>query len=181
MSVQSREARVFGALVASMTACAMLLMLLGNNPPSAGAFCLNSYYELGTIEEAICSQAPQYRGRWNRIEVFYSGTSSGNIEQLYSPGAAAGAGDVNCHFYICNGFGGDDGQIQSTPKWQKQWSVTPRQNSCAADRTIRICVIAVGRNCPPTELQLRRLQELLEELSRKFDIRPQYISYPRDW
>jgi hypothetical protein len=164
-----------------MTAGAMVLMALGNNPPSASAFCLNRYYQLGPVEEAVSTRTAQYPSRWNRIEVFRSGTEAGNFEQLADLPVPSVSDDIDSHFCIFNGLGGDDGRIQSTEKWQKQWSVMPKQNRADSDRTIRICIIADGKTAGPTELQVRRLQELLEELCRRFEIRPQYISYPRNW
>jgi hypothetical protein len=40
MSKQPRVVKVLAALLVSMTVGAFVLMALGNNPPSAGPFCL---------------------------------------------------------------------------------------------------------------------------------------------
>jgi len=180
MSFQSREAKVFAALLISMTAGAIALMTLGNNPPSAGAFCLSRYYCLDPVEEAISSQVAQSPGRWKRIEIYYSGTKAGNIEQLASLSGLASPEDINCHFCLCNGLGGDDGQIQPTEKWQRQWSIIPNQTWYGSSQTIRICVIADERTCRPTDFQLKRTEALVEELCRRFDIKAQSICYPDD-
>ncbi|MHC4658144.1 MAG: peptidoglycan recognition protein family protein [Planctomycetota bacterium] len=180
MSVQSREAKVFAVLLASMTAGAILLMALGNNPPSAGAFCLNTYYQLDTVEKVISSRVAQSPGRWNGVEVYYSGTEAGNIEQLASLSGLAGPEDLNCHFIICNGLGGGDGQIQSTEKWQRQWPVVPARTH-GRGQTIRICLIANGKTASPTDFQIKRVEALIEGLYRTFDIQPQFILYPDDW
>jgi len=177
MSNQPRVAKVLLALLVSMTAGAVILMSLPNNAPSAGPFCLNAYYRLGSVEKAISSHSPQNPSRWNCIEVYFSDTKAGNIEQL-----AALAGccppDINCHFVICNGLGGSDGQILPTHKWLKQWSIIPGGNWYGTDQTIRICIVANTRKHPPTDLQIKRTHALLEVLSRKFDIEPQSIHYP---
>jgi hypothetical protein len=180
MSVQSREAKVFAALLVSMATGAVLLMILGNNPPPAGAFCLNTYYQLEPVENAISSRAAQYPGRWRNVEIYYSGTKAGNIEQLASLSGLSSAADINCHFCLCNGRGGNDGLIQPTEKWQKQWSIMP---SAALDssRTIRLCVIADGKTIRPTDYQIKRTEELVEGLCRKFNIAPESVYYPIDW
>ncbi|MHC4570906.1 MAG: peptidoglycan recognition protein family protein [Planctomycetota bacterium] len=181
MSVRPRQAKIFVALLISMTAGAIALMVLGNNPPSAGAFCLSRYNHLDPVEEVISSRAAQSPHSWNCIEIYYSATKAGNIEQLVSLSGLACPEDINCHFVVCNGLGGDDGQIQSTEKWQRQWSIIPGQNSYSAGQTIRICVIADGKDTRPTDSQRKRTEALVEQLQRKFDIKPNSIFYPNDW
>ena len=181
MSEQPRVAKVLALLLISMTAGAIVLMALGSNPPSAGPFCLSSYYRLDAVEKAISSRAAQSPDRWNRIEIYYSGTRAGNIEQLASLNGLVGPEDINCHFCLCNGLGGDDGQIQTTEKWQRQWSVIPAGNWYGSGQTIRICVITDGRTTRPTDLQRKRTEALAEKLCRRFDIQPVYVYYPGDW
>ncbi len=181
MSNQPRVAKVLAALLVSMTAGAIVLMALGNNPPSAGAFCLSSYYHLNPIEKTITPQAAQYPARWSSIEIYYSGTKAGNIEQLASMTGLANREDLNCHFVVCNGLGGSDGQIQSTEKWRRQWSIIPGKTWYGSGQTIRICVIADSKNARLTDCQVKRIGELLEGLCRKFDIQTESIYYPRGW
>jgi hypothetical protein len=181
MSNQPRLARVLAALLVSMTAGAIVLMVLGNNPPSAGPFCLSSYYRLDPVGKAIQSRAAQSPARWNRIEIYYSGTKAGNIEQLASLMGLAGPEDINCHFCLCNGLGSGDGQIQTTEKWQKQWSIIPGRNWYGTGQTIRICIIADGKTTRPTDYQFKRTDALVERLCRKFDVAPASIYYPSDW
>lgn len=180
MSVRPRHARVFAALFISMTAGAVLLMVLGSNPPSAGAFCLSRYNHLYPIEKAVSSQATQYPNHWSCIEIYYSDTKSGNIEQLTSLSELSSHEDINCHFVISNGFGGGDGQIQSTEKWQRQSPIIPDQTWCGK-RTIRICVIADGKTTYPTDFQIKRVEALVDLLCRKFEILPKSVYYPSGW
>ena len=181
MSNQPRMVKVLAALLVSMTAGAILLMALGSNPPSAGPFCLASYYRLGPIEKTIVSRAGQTPDRWNSIEVYYSGTMSGNVEQLAAMNGLAGPAYLNCHFCVCNGLGEKDGFIQSTEKWQRQWSIIPGSTWYGSAQTIRVCVVADASNARPTNLQMKRTQTLVESLSRKFDIQPRQVYYPSDW
>ena len=84
MPNQARVAKVLAILLASMTIGATVLMALGHNPPSAGPFSLWTYYRLDPVSKAISSQAARSPVRWNRIEIFYSGTQTGNLPQLTS-------------------------------------------------------------------------------------------------
>jgi len=201
-SGRSRQAKVFVALALSMTAGVILLKALGNNPPSAGAFCLSQYWKLASVEEAIscrATQSTQLAVDWNRIRVYYSGTKSGNLSQLALSAGLAAPEDIDCHFVICNGLGGGDGQIQRTEKWERQWPVNRDSGIVDSEsgrttihesltpiheggQTIRICVIAdpPGR-AHPTDLQIRRTEALVEELCRRFNIQSQDIHYPSDW
>ena len=161
-----------------MTVGAIVLMALGNNPPSAGPFCLSSYYRLNSIEEALASKAHQTTIRWNCIEIFYSGTKAGNIKQLASLNGLSSHADLNCHFVICNGLGGNDGQIQTTEKWERQWSIIPGRTWYGSGQTIRICVVSDGKITRPTEFQRKRTEALVEKLCRKFEINTDNVFYP---
>jgi hypothetical protein len=164
-----------------MTIGAIVLLALGNNPPSAGAFCLSSYYRLNPIEKSIQSDAPQYPQRWKCIEIYYSRTNAGNIKQLASLQGLASKKDINCHFVICNGKGNDDGEIQTCDKWIKQWSIIPGSNWYGTGQTIRICVIASPPHSSPTDFQIKRTESLVNKLRRTFEIPSADIYYPGDW
>jgi len=181
MSNQPRVAKVLVALLVSMTACTTLLMVLGNNPPSAGPFCLASYYSLDPVEKSVASRATQSPSRWNCIEVYYSDTKAGNLEQLASLNGLSSPDELNCHFVVCNGFGGRDGLILSTERWQKQWSVIPDRTWYGSVQTIRICIVADSKSSMPTDVQRKRTEALVEQLFRKFSIKTNAVYYPGDW
>jgi hypothetical protein len=181
MASQSRMVKVLMALIVSMTSGAVVLIALGNNAPSAGPFSLSAYTTLDSVEKALASTAPQQSDRWRYIEVFYSGTKAGNIAQLASLEGLARADELNCHFCLCNGLGGEDGQLMPTEKWLRQWSCVPTQSWYGSSQTIRICVVADGKTAGPTDCQRRRIIALIEELSRKFNISPQGVYLPGNW
>jgi len=181
MPNQARVAKVLAMLLASMTIGAVSLMALGHNPPSAGPFSLCTYQRLGPVQKAISSRAAQSPDRWNRIEIYYSGTKAGNIKHLALLNGLAGPEDNNFHFCLCNGLGGEDGQIQPTEKWQRQWPLIPGRTWYGSSQTIRICVIADGKTTHLTDCQIKRLETLLDELCKRFPIRPESIYYPNDW
>ena len=189
MRTHSREKKVLVILGISITLGAVILNALGHNPPSAGAFCLSRYYRLGSVKKAILSQADQSTRRWSQIKVDYSGTESGNIEQLALLSNADGPEHVNYHFVICNGNGGKDGLIQPTEKWQRQSTIVPEPSwyddpdffDTRTEQTIYICIIADNENSFPTDFQVKRTDELVEGLCRKFNIQPESISYADIW
>ena len=177
MPNQARVAKVLATLLASMTTGAIILMALGHNPPSAGPFSLWTYYSLDPVNKAIASRSIQTNDNWNSIEIYYSGTKTGNIEQLASLNGLKNPDDIDCHFCIYNGLGGSDGQIQATKKWQQQSPAA----SVDSNKTIRICIIADGKTKHPTDCQLKRIQVLVEALCKKFHIQLRSIDYPSEW
>jgi hypothetical protein len=181
MTNQPRVTRVLVVLLISMTVGAIVLMALGNHPPSAGAFCLSTYYRLNPIEQAISSRVTQAPGRWESVEIYYSGTKAGDLDQLASLSGLTSSDDINCHFVICNGLGGCDGQIQTTEKWQKQWSVIPDHSWYGSSKTIRVCLVADGKSVKPTNAQIKRTEAIVEMLSAKNNIPPAKIFYPSNW
>ena len=181
MPNQARVSKVLAALLASMTTWAIILMLLGNNPPAAGPFSLWTYYSLDPVKTAISTDKPQSSDRWKRIEIFYSGTRAGNIQQLISRNGLTNPKDANFHFCLCNGLGGPDGQILPTEKWRKQWSAIPGRGWYGNGQTIRICIVADGRTAIITDNQAKRLQVLVEALCKRYSIRPKSIGFPRGW
>jgi hypothetical protein len=180
MSNQPRVIKVLAALLVSMTSGAILLMVLGNNPPSAGPFCLSTYYRLDSVDNVVRSRACQSPNRWDSIEIFFSGTKAGGVSSLARQRGLASAADLNCHFVICNGIGGRNGEIQTAEKWQKQWSVQPGHTWQGSERTIRICLVGDRKSALPTDYQLKRLEMLLEALCHKFRIPADSVYLPRD-
>lgn len=127
MTTHSRETKVLVVLGVSITLGAIILNALGHNPPSAGAFCLSRYYRLGSVKKTILSRTDQSPGRWSRIEIYVIVPESGNIKSAYVGLSDVGGDEhINCHFVICNGRVGHDGQIEPTEKWQRQSSILAR-------------------------------------------------------
>ncbi|UCE46968.1 MAG: N-acetylmuramoyl-L-alanine amidase [Phycisphaerales bacterium] len=181
MPNQARVAKVLAALLASMTTGAIVLMVLGNNPPAAGPFSLWTYYCLDPVKTAISADERQFAGRWNRIEIYYSGTRAGNVKQLISREGLSNPKDANFHFCLCNGLGGSDGQILPTEKWRKQWPAIPGRGWYGNGQTIRICIVADGKTTMMTDNQTKRLQVLVEALCKRFSIRSESIGFPQGW
>ena len=181
MSNQPRVAKVLAALLVSMTIGAVVLMSLGNAPPAAGPWSLCTYRSLTPVQKYVSSRAAQSPSRWNCIEIYYSGTARGNLKELLAGSGAAKPEDLDCHYVVCNGSGGEDGDIQPTEKWQRQWPVVPSRTWYGTRQTIRICVVADGEQSRPTECQVKRTEELIGELRKGFQIPADSIYQPGDW
>ncbi len=179
-AAQLRVWKALLMLLVSMTAGAILLMSLGNNPPSGGAFCLSSYYKLASPDQAVASRTEQMADRWQRIEICYSGTRGGNIEWLAYLQGLSRLQDLECHFVLCNGLGGDDGQILTTARWDSQQFVRFSLNGEGGQGTVRICLVSDGRQTYPTDCQIKRVEALVNTLCRRFGISPESVYYPAD-
>jgi len=183
MSKQPRAAKILISLVASMTVGATILMTLDHQSISAGAFSLASYSSLGSVADVITAKEPTKSDRWNKIEIFYSNTKGGDLKQLASLSGLTNADDLNFHFLVCNSLGavnGQDGQIQSTEKWLNQWSALQGGVWYGSSAAIRICIIG-ETNKTASDYQISRTEELIDALSRRFNITPANITYPQDW
>ncbi len=163
-----------------MTTGAVVLMALGDNPPSAGPFCLSAYYRLDSVDHALRSRIDPTLRQWHSIEIAFSGTKGGNIQRLAAAKGLADPANLDCHFVVGNGVGANDGEIQTTESWLSQRAIHPVADEQGDEHTIRVCVIGNGVSSLPTDYQLKRLETLLESLCRKFEISPDAVYLPRD-
>lgn len=166
---QARTAKVLVALMASMTVGGVVLMTLDNHVPARGAYSLASYLRLDPIEKVTLDSIKSDKTNWTGIEVFYSGTSQGNLAEMYK------VGRTGYHFLVCNNNGADDGRIEFTSSWSSQKYVA------AMDGVIRICVIADLHDSPATGSQFKRTSALIESLIQNFGISPEKVRYPTNW
>ncbi|MFC1763407.1 hypothetical protein ACFL6U_15180 [Planctomycetota bacterium] len=180
MTDQLRVWKVLLVLLISMTCGAIILMGLGNNPPSAGAFSLASYYKLDPPDAAVSACKTPILHGWQRIEITFSRTQGGDIEYLSSLEGLQNPSQLNAHFVVCNGVKGDDGLIQPTQRWKLQQPTRPQRNWGLQNQTISICVVADTPSTPATDCQMRRVSALVQTLSRKFRIDSESISWPGD-
>ena len=173
MAGHNRTVAVLFALLGAMTAGALVLMALDNYAPGAGAYSLSSYLRLDPVEQVVKNTLHASPAQWAGIEVVYSQTPGGNAEELPLLVSLAGGRSLGFHFLVCNGNGGKDGHIQTSPQWHQQ---TPSQQ----EGMIRICVIGESRT-QLTNSQVQRTNDLVESLSRTFNIGPRQIRYPANW
>jgi hypothetical protein len=179
MTDQGRTSRVIVALVASMTVGALVLMALDKQSLNAGPFSLASYTNLSPVEKITAASLKSAVQQWDYVEIYYSGTTFGGVEQVAQFNGLSNSEDANFHFLVCNGSG--DGNIESTTKWNKQRAALGGQDWFGASQTVRICVVADGVKALATDCQIQRTTDLVEELAREFDISKENISYPANW
>ena len=182
MVFKSRLTVVLFALVIAMIFGAIVLRALGYHPPSAGAFCLSDYHRLMPVKTTVLSRTTQTAGRWNRIEIY----RTNGIEGIDSLQSIAKNIDTNCHFIVCSGCVGGDGQIVPTEKWAQQIPVVRLSDNdlgpgAQDERTIFVCVVTNGPNARPTNYQMKRTEMLVIELCRRLGISPKSVRYPDDW
>lgn len=175
---QSRSTKVLTAGLISIGILAVVLKILGNNPPPAGAFSLSEYYHLAPIEKVISSNIARTSRHWNSIEISYINTKPIVINKQSSRSDLVNYDVLNYHFIVWNGLIGGNGQIQSTEKWQRQLSITPGRKWYGSEQTIHIGVMADDKITYPTDFQIKRTEALVEALSRRFDIQSESIYYP---
>lgn len=180
----SREARIFTALFISVAICATVLLALGKNPPSAGAFCLEDYYRLEPVEKSVPSTIPQISNRWNSIRIFYKKITKPD-KAFIKDISRIRPYDLQCHFYICKGYYGANGQIVSTEQWNEQLSIKSRSISGneglrihSDEKTIYICLLTDNGKRYPSDYQAKRLEALVGMLCKNFEIRPGSVRFP---
>ena len=174
MSDQARTSRVLIALIVSMTIGAVILMALDNGALKGGAFSLSVFNNLPAIENVVLDSInDKPRTQWNGVEVFYSNTASGNIKELTLLKSISRENNLDAHFVICNGKGGEQGEVQPTNQWKMQYPALKGD-------VIRICVIfkAEDYNSMPNECQITRIDDLISFFQNKFNIADQNIIRP---
>ncbi len=181
MTNQARTSRVLIALIVSMTIGAVVLMALDNGGPRGSAWSLANYLKLNPVAHSVSDAASNSVQSWNRVEVFYSNTTRGNLRELAILNGLQTGQDLNAHFVVCNGQGAKEGQIQRTERWQIQKPCLPDGRWRGTVDTVRICVVADGVSTIPTETQGTRTADLVKELCKKFRISRKQVAWPGNW
>jgi hypothetical protein len=195
MTAQSRQTKVLVTLLVSIIVCTIILNILGHNPPSAGAFCLSQYNRLVPVEKLVGSRDVQRLGYWMGIEIYFSECKVNNrvvsgsncrIEKSDSLSSISVLEGNSCHFIIHNGLTGYDGQIEPTVKWNKQLPAdcsvdSSKQQAAHNVQTLYICIAMNDQSTQPTNFQIKRVQALVEELCREFNINSESVLYPSNW
>ena len=178
MQAQSRNVKIFAATLLSIMIGIVILNSLGKNPPPAGAFSLSGYYSLESVEKVIFLENSQLPWRWSRIEVFYGDSGVPNVNQLITPLEIICPEESNSHFVVCNFMQGSDGVIRATENWQSQLPVSISNGYGNGGNTIRISVLVYGQT---SDVQAKRVDALIESLSRKYGISADSVYYPCNW
>ena len=174
MKKHSRTVKVLLSLIVSMTIGAFVLMMLDSQALSEGAFSLAGLYNLTPAAEKIAPSPKSTNHRnWESIEIYYSKPTIQSMDSL------AASTKAKMHYIIANGDCGTDGLINPTEKWRKQQICLSKTMS--GSNVLRICIIDNGDGTTPTDCQVLRTIELVDALSKKFNIPRKKISYPKNW
>jgi N-acetylmuramoyl-L-alanine amidase len=153
---------VFSSLVGGLTATSALLLYMAPAPlrpetPNS----LSATTEISALDPIFQTARRATDSRWKYIYIHQSRTLNGGA-------ASTGLAD---HFIIGNGTGCGDGEIQYTPRWDKQEPAAPPAGASEIDPAcITICVIGNFDRTTPTPAQLKRLTQLISALRSKLDI-----------
>jgi hypothetical protein len=161
-SSPSRGVLVFSTLVGILSLTSVVLLLLAPAPLVPGAaeslFAVDSPDAVANLFRTQKSLA-----NWNYIFIHHSGNSAGKMN-----------GD---HFTIGNGSELEDGELQISQRWMEQSPATPAGVKSLATNCISICVTGDFDESKPTQVQLRRLEELTSALQSKFHITSDHILF----
>jgi hypothetical protein len=169
-----RRTFVFVSLVAFMSATTAILLALSPQPlsPDLPQALLAIDGPAGTgardpLEAIFDAAANARQGSWRYVHIRHSKTPGGDTASRMAAGEPVGD-----HFVICNGTGGgDDGEIQITPRWVSQRSALPPVGAAAIDaQCISICLVGDFDRRPPSDRQLRRLARLVCALQARLNI-----------
>lgn len=167
MKKSNRRVVVFATLISVLTLTSALLLALAPAPLGTGVtnslFAIDTPESMDVIFQTSASIKP---GRWKYIYVHHSRTLAGSALTI-----AQGANGVPDHFVIGNGDGAVDGQIQVGQRWDQQQSASAPAGTDGIDpNCISICVVGDFDRTVPTQLQIRRLTNLISTLQSRFDI-----------
>ena len=164
-----RNVVVLASLLGSLVLTSLLLIALAPAPlaPDA-AGTLFAISEHDSFDRLFLTRNAVEQGRWTQIFIHQSKTASGNAVTL---GGNAGMGD---HFLIGNGNDCGDGEVQIGHRWNLQQPARP-EGAQVAEGCVSICLVGDLDRGAPTAAQLLRLEQLVQVLQRKLNIRGKNI------
>lgn len=165
-TVARRNVLVFSSLVAALTLTSVLLMVV--SPPPLSQDVASSLFAIdqpASLDAIFNTRTPVRDGRWKYIYIHHSRTPAGNALSL------AQSGGLSDHFVIGNGDGCVDGEIQIGQRWDHQTPAAPPAGASQLDPAcISICIIGDFDRGVPTQVQVRRITQLVNTLQNRFAI-----------
>lgn len=110
---------------------------------------------------------------WRYIVIHHSSGEGGNAANFDAFHRSKGWDELGYHFVIDNGNGGPDGQVEIGSRWRSQkWGAhtggTP--DNAYNKFGIGICLVGNFNSKNPSPAQLAALEQLVNYLSRRYDI-----------
>ena len=173
-----------------------------NNPKDSSSITLKdepqtvpdkTVIELITTTSAADSKASWYpqilSNRWKYIEIYQTGLLSGNTTTINKRlnKADANKATQGFHFIIGNGYGTQDGEVETSILWKTQQDSIPLLDSGKihpnsqedTHQTITICLIGDFTVQPPSKAQIASLKGLLNYLLAALPIKSFNIKFNR--
>jgi N-acetyl-anhydromuramyl-L-alanine amidase AmpD len=160
-----------------MTVVGALLGLLGSGggvsldgltlPPMASVSGGSS------LERIFETDKPLDRERWRAIVIHHSASPFGSPASIAAEHRQASLTGLGYHFLIGNGSGMGNGDIHVGYRWLDQLAGAHAVGPQAAtynQHAVGICLVGDGNRRPFSDLQIRRLAELVAAVARELDI-----------
>ena len=161
-----RNVLVIAGLLSSLTLTSILLLILAPTPLLPEPRSLMVIESNPALDEIFDTQAPIQNRRWQSIFIHHSKTRRAD---------SAPASD---HFLILGPADGADGEIRIDQRWTTQ-QATPASANLGAN-CITICIVGDFDQSAPTDMQIRRTQQLVQTLQRRLRISAKsVIAYDR--
>lgn len=173
-SLEHRRTRfVWGAFIAAMTVVGGILVLTDPNPaPNVGPG--RSLTHLSPTPDpyrtVFDTAQPVNPGYWNEIIIEDSGQPHGSVETLSKEAQLQGIHGLPQHFLIGNGNGMEDGVLHMSYRWNQQQPAADTSSLDTNGHAIHICLVGNIENRPFTDLQLKRLADLVAGLQQQLQI-----------
>lgn len=183
----TRTRIVWGMFAISMSAVgAMLGILGGGQGNSSEGLTLPPMASMSggdTFTGVLRTKNELDRDRWRGIVIHHSASPFGSPASISAEHRQANLTGMGYHFIIGNGSGMGDGDIHVGYRWLDQLpgahAIGP-QAMVYNEHAISICLVGDGNRRTFTDLQVRRLAELVAALSRELNIAPDQVLLQSD-
>lgn len=182
----SRPQIVWATFLGAMTMVSGLMLFLGGQAPATQGALIATSTTLADRDRdsnLLNTARPIDRARWQSIVIHHSGSPAGDPQSLHKRHVADGLEGLGYHFVLGNGNGMADGVINVSQRWDEQTAgqhAIGRNAAWLNEHAIGICLIGNGDGRAFTEVQLRRLVQLVQALQREFDIPASRVYLHRD-
>lgn len=158
---------VFTALLAGLTLTSVFLLAV--SPPPLTPDAVTSLFAIqgpDSLDAIFQTRREVQPNRWKYLYIHHSRTAAGNALTLGQP-----TGGLADHFVIGNGDGCGDGEIQVGHRWDRQLpAAAPLGVSSIDAGCISLCLVGDFDHQRPTEVQVRRISQLINVLQSRFQI-----------
>lgn len=183
----ARTRIVWGALAASMSLVTGLLLVVGGGPaPTIGGLTISPLVAVNggtSVESVLRTTSTIEPARWDAIVIHHSASPFGSPKSIEAEHRRANLLGLGYHFLVGNGSGMGEGDIHVGYRWLDQLAgahaIGPQAEQLNRN-AIGICLVGDGNRRAFSDLQIRRLAQLVATLSRELNIPADRIILQRD-